>query len=324
MANRRTERKTPRKSTSTRSTRTEKRPVVEETPVSNGSSKSILDYFRVSESYTSLILGVVVVIITSLLLIAFLRNRTDVAAPQSTKDISTALKVGPTISLANSISDTPNNNVAQVVSTPTVTPAVTLRPTVAPTTTIAPTARPTVAPSAKPTLVPTVKPTAVPTKAVAKATVTPTPVAAKPTVAPTVQPGQEGQKILATTYITKSGDSLWVIAERYYRSGYNWVDIAKANNITNPDVIIAGVNLKIPGVERKVATITASPTPTAMANMNKPSQPQAKTYTVKAGEDLWDISVKVYGNGYRWTEIAKLNNLTNPSVIHSGNVLKLP
>ena len=84
------------------------------------------------------------------------------------------------------------------------------------------------------------------------------------------------------------------------------------------------MNLKIPGVERKIATVTVSPTPTAMGNLNQPQKGQAKTYTVKAGEDLWDIAIKVYNNGYRWTDIAKANKLTNPSVIHSGNVLRLP
>jgi nucleoid-associated protein YgaU len=61
-----------------------------------------------------------------------------------------------------------------------------------------------------------------------------------------------------------------------------------------------------------------------MSNMNKPAQNQPKTYTVKAGDDLWDVAVAVYKDGYRWSEIAKANNLTNPNVIHSGNVLNIP
>lgn len=35
-----------------------------------------------------------------------------------------------------------------------------------------------------------------------------------------------------------------------------------------------------------------------------------RTYTLKEGEGLWDVAVKYFGDGYRWVEIAKANNLT--------------
>ena len=50
----------------------------------------------------------------------------------------------------------------------------------------------------------------------------------------------------------------------------------------------------------------------------------ANTYTVVRGDNLWNIAVRAYGDGFKWTEIAKANNLANPSLIHSGNVFKLP
>ena len=48
------------------------------------------------------------------------------------------------------------------------------------------------------------------------------------------------------------------------------------------------------------------------------------TYTVVVGDTLWSIAVRTYADGYKWTEIAKANNLSNPDLIHAGNVLKLP
>ncbi len=50
----------------------------------------------------------------------------------------------------------------------------------------------------------------------------------------------------AQEYIVQRGDSLWKIAERTYGTGYKWVDIARANNLTNPDIIHAGNTLTLP------------------------------------------------------------------------------
>jgi nucleoid-associated protein YgaU len=62
---------------------------------------------------------------------------------------------------------------------------------------------------------------------------------------------------------------------------------------------------------------------------NTPTGPPVGTisgasYTAQAGDTLWDIAVRAYGNGEKWTEIAKANNLTNPQIIHRGNSFTLP
>ncbi len=48
------------------------------------------------------------------------------------------------------------------------------------------------------------------------------------------------------------------------------------------------------------------------------------SYTVKAGEGLWDVAVSVYGDGFRWIDIAQANNLSSPDSITEGMVLKIP
>jgi len=49
-----------------------------------------------------------------------------------------------------------------------------------------------------------------------------------------------------------------------------------------------------------------------------------ETHTVKSGETLWKIAVTELGDGSRYMEIAKLNNLPNPDLISVGQVLNLP
>jgi hypothetical protein len=49
----------------------------------------------------------------------------------------------------------------------------------------------------------------------------------------------------------------------------------------------------------------------------------SKTYTVQAGDSLWKIAQKEYGDPYKWVNIAKKNNLVNPDLIFAGNVLKI-
>jgi len=47
-------------------------------------------------------------------------------------------------------------------------------------------------------------------------------------------------------------------------------------------------------------------------------------YTVVRGDTLWGIAKRFYGNGSRYPEIAKANNIPNPDIIHVGQVLLIP
>jgi len=125
---------------------------------------------------------------------------------------------------------------------------------------------------------------------------------------------------LPTSYVTKSGDDLWSISEKFYKSGYNWVDIAKANNLSDPGSIHVGNKLVIPNVKPIVVT-PADPNKTAQA---VPNAITGSSYKIQKGDYLWDIAVRAYGDGYQWVKIAKANNLTDPNLIFSDNVLKIP
>ena len=49
-----------------------------------------------------------------------------------------------------------------------------------------------------------------------------------------------------------------------------------------------------------------------------------KTYVLQEGEGLWDVAVKFYGDGYRYTEIIEANKLENPDYIEPGTRLIIP
>lgn len=49
-----------------------------------------------------------------------------------------------------------------------------------------------------------------------------------------------------------------------------------------------------------------------------------KNVEVVKNDSLWKIAVREYGDGFKWTEIAKANNLKNPGLLEAGQKLVLP
>ena len=125
----------------------------------------------------------------------------------------------------------------------------------------------------------------------------------------------------SSTYTIKVGDDLWSISENVYKDGYKWVEIAKANKLENPGLIHAGNKLVIP---------TVSPSPVVTEPTLIPMESEINnsiagdTYTIRSGDNLWNIAIRAYGDGFKWPDIAKVNNLENPDLIFSGNTLNLP
>lgn len=112
-------------------------------------------------------------------------------------------------------------------------------------------------------------------------------------------------------YTVLANETLWSISVKQYGTGFNWVDIAKASNLANPDAIEVGQKLTIPDVEPKIPSVKTT-------NIGETN------YKVVKGDSLWNIAVREYGSGYQWIKIAKANNLENPNLIHSGNTLSIP
>ena len=129
----------------------------------------------------------------------------------------------------------------------------------------------------------------------------------------------------SSTYTVKLGDDLWTISENIYKDGFKWVEIAKINNLENPGLIYAGNKLVLPTIiQEKQATINAQTSPKATDKSIQNNSITGNEHIVVRGDNLWNIAVRAYGDGFKWPEIAKANNLLNPSIIHSGNIFKIP
>lgn len=130
--------------------------------------------------------------------------------------------------------------------------------------------------------------------------------------------GLNTQNQVGGEHVVVSGETLWSISEDTYGSGYNWVDVKEANSLTS-DLIEVGQKLTLPEVSIK------EPTAIKKVVVAEASQViSGDSYIVASGDSLWKISVRAYGDGFKWVEVAKANNLGNPNLIHSGNVLVLP
>jgi nucleoid-associated protein YgaU len=69
-----------------------------------------------------------------------------------------------------------------------------------------------------------------------------------------------------------------------------------------------------------------SGTSSTAAPPEKKDAGSGSTYTVQAGDSLWKISQKLYGDGNQWRRIYEANKDTikDPDVIHPGQTFTIP
>ncbi|GAA3033522.1 LysM peptidoglycan-binding domain-containing protein [Gordonia defluvii] len=70
-------------------------------------------------------------------------------------------------------------------------------------------------------------------------------------------------------------------------------------------------------------TVTDHPVAAPVAD-EKPAPAPKQTYTVVEGDTLWAIAERFLGDGNRYPEIAKFNNIANPDLINVGQVVTIP
>lgn len=110
------------------------------------------------------------------------------------------------------------------------------------------------------------------------------------------------------SYTIKAGDNLWNIAKDNLGQATKWTDIYKMNADVlgaNPELIRPGTTIQLPGAGQEL---------------------NVASYTVKPGDNLFDIAKEQLGDSSKWGELYKANEGvigSNPSLIHPGTELNL-
>lgn len=87
-------------------------------------------------------------------------------------------------------------------------------------------------------------------------------------------------------------------------------------------VVVAGLIFSF--VQKNKNKVSVPGVTVTKGNENINNESKSNEYVVKKGDNLWKIAVATYGDGYKWTEIAKENKLSNPGLLEKDQKLILP
>ena len=99
-------------------------------------------------------------------------------------------------------------------------------------------------------------------------------------------------------HVVKRGDKLWDIALNL--GNVELIDEIMALNDLKSHSLMIGQELKLPYAPKT-----------------------GNVYVVEVGDSLWDIACQAYGDGNRYHEIIRLNNLDNDTIF-PGQLLEMP
>ena len=120
------------------------------------------------------------------------------------------------------------------------------------------------------------------------------------------------------------GETLFVIAEKYYGNGEYYKSIYEANRdkMTSPNNVRVGVRLVIPN---RAGTVSEG-TPAPVTDNSTTTTQQYTTYTVKSGDTMSVLAQKFYGTTRALPKLIELNRdkIADPDWVPVGTKLKVP
>ncbi len=129
-------------------------------------------------------------------------------------------------------------------------------------------------------------------------------------------------------HIVKKGETLWSIAQE---CNLSLELIISTNNLTNSELISIGQQIEIPSIKDSKDTTPETNIITQPVidkkndnvnnNISLPENTEPIVYTVKAGDNLWNISQKY---GVSVAVITDINNLRDKDLLSLGQKLEIP
>lgn len=122
------------------------------------------------------------------------------------------------------------------------------------------------------------------------------------------------------TYVVQHGDNgFWTVSARMYGDGKYFGVIADANPDVDSNSLRPGQKLFVPPLPEKYRRKAVGPTPRADFLRGE------RVYVVKKGDaGFWGVSVKVFGHGKYYKEIAKANPGVDSENLKIGQELLIP
>jgi nucleoid-associated protein YgaU len=127
-----------------------------------------------------------------------------------------------------------------------------------------------------------------------------------------------------TFHNVRPGESLGSIAHRHYGDRTLASALARFNGLSDPDLVRIDHRLRIP--PRSALGGEPASTPAPAPAVRHAERPQYKTYTIKPGDNLSEISQQLLGTSRRWREIYELNTnlIRDPDNVPAGVTIRIP
>ncbi len=123
----------------------------------------------------------------------------------------------------------------------------------------------------------------------------------------------------AKSYVVKSGDNPWTIAKNL---GISMDELLAVNNISDAKQLQIGQILKIPkGATGSAEGPSSASTSGSSAASSSSGNSSYYMYTMKAGENPWEVSKKL---GVSYTKMEQMNSSLNFRKLRPGTQIKIP
>ena len=121
----------------------------------------------------------------------------------------------------------------------------------------------------------------------------------------------------AGEYVVQKGDSLWKIADTKLANPYAWVEVAKLNNFSSPDLIEVGQKISLPAKTEVVSELPKTGRDLIEAG---------SSHRGVEGDSLSKIALQAYGDMFAWVKIFQANRdkLQDPNLLEIGMELSVP